>query len=127
MISAKLQKAIDAEKADIEKLKFKRPAFIDLSMFLEDEEGAGEELAQKVYAHISSQGRQKYSGTGILATQNGGRNNMLGAALQCLLVITPMRNYFLEEKWEEVIPATQFREQRFCKLLTWYFQRSFQT
>jgi len=74
---------------------------MDLAMFLddgEDDELDGrrrEELGEEIYAQVVKSERERYAGDGVMIMTDGGRNNFLGALLQCFMVIEPLRSFYL--------------------------------
>jgi len=101
----------------------------DLSMFADDDGGkAGQDrLNRIVYKHLAQTEKTKYDADGIVDVGNGGANFAIGAAVQCLLAVRPLKDYLVQQEYEYLgIPKPNIERRELVQRLSEVFRGAFQ-
>lgn len=102
---------------------------IDLTCYVDEDNGTDGKAQNDINEEVLNQalrvGVHKYDHEGIITSKNGGNYYAFGAMLQTLLIINPLKNFFVEEKWRTVVEITK-AEPVVCEILSRYFKKNFQ-
>ena len=92
-----IQKAIAVARRARERHNKDSLELEDLSMFINDDdnEEGQDRLNEKVYKHLAQTEKTRYDTDGIVDFNCGGKKFSVGAAVQCLLAVKPLKDYLV--------------------------------
>ena len=101
----KLRKAIESEKKDREAKKsatnidYANDELVELACLVEEDEEIGRDgaadLNEVVLKEVIKSKEEKYDNDGLVAMMEGDHRHTISSLLQCLLVIKPLKDYFI--------------------------------